>query len=150
MINQKEAAAGNRIPVELQLFRIIVSALLAAHGWARLLAGGVAPFGEFLEAQGFPLGLQIAWAITLLEIVGTILVIFGSRYTSILCAVFAAIYTAGIVLVHASEGWFVVGLGRNGMEYSVLLISSLLLVAYCHLPPAAHSRLKKALKITDN
>lgn len=36
----------------------------------------------------------------------------------------------GIVLVHAPEGWFVVGLGRNGMEYSVLLIVCLLSLAY--------------------
>jgi putative oxidoreductase len=29
----------------------------------------------------------------------------------------------GIILVHAKEGWFVVGAGRNGVEYSVLLIA---------------------------
>lgn len=28
----------------------------------------------------------------------------------------------GIVLVHFKEGWFVVGGGRNGMEYNFLLI----------------------------
>jgi putative oxidoreductase len=32
------------------------------------------------------------------------------------------------------HGWFVVGLGRNGMEYSVLLIVCLLAVAYAHAP----------------
>ena len=42
---------------------------------------------------------------------------------------FIAIYTMGIVLIHAVEGWFVVGAGRNGMEYSLLLIGSLALVA---------------------
>ena len=40
-----------------------------------------------------------------------------------------AIYTMGVVLIHAAEGWFVVGAGRNGMEYSLLLIGSLALVA---------------------
>ena len=29
----------------------------------------------------------------------------------------------GIILVHLREGWFVVGGGRNGVEYSVLLVS---------------------------
>jgi uncharacterized membrane protein YphA (DoxX/SURF4 family) len=29
---------------------------------------------------------------------------------------------AGIALVHWPAGWFVVGAGRNGMEYSILLI----------------------------
>ena len=44
------------------------------------------------------------------------------------------VYLAGIVLVHAPAGWFVVGLGRNGMEYSVLLIACLLLVGWQALP----------------
>lgn len=39
---------------------------------------------------------------------------------------------AGILLVHAREGWFVVGGGRNGMEYSVLLISSLIALIVSH------------------
>ncbi len=30
--------------------------------------------------------------------------------------------------MHAKEGWFVVGVGRNGSEYSVLLIAALLAV----------------------
>ena len=40
---------------------------------------------------------------------------------------------AVIVLVHAPAGWFVVGLGRNGAEYSVLLIACLLCVGLQHV-----------------
>lgn len=119
-------------PMQIVLFRVLVAGLIGIHGWARLLADAVFPFGGFLDAQGFPFGVGIAWGITLLEIVGTILVMVGSRYTSLLCLVFAAIYAAGIVMVHAPEGWFVVGLGRNGMEYSVLLIASLLFISHAH------------------
>jgi putative oxidoreductase len=36
----------------------------------------------------------------------------------------------GILLVHRHDGWFVVGGGRNGVEYSVLLIAVLLLQAW--------------------
>ena len=32
-------------------------------------------------------------------------------------------------MVHAPNGWFVVGAGRNGAEYSVLIIASLVAVA---------------------
>jgi putative oxidoreductase len=46
--------------------------------------------------------------------------------------VFAAVYACGIWLVHAAAGWFVVGLGRNGMEYSVLIITCLLALAWAH------------------
>lgn len=43
------------------------------------------------------------------------------------------LYVMGIVLVHASAGWFVVGVGRNGSEYSVLLIVCLLCVGLQHV-----------------
>gem|GEM_PF-5685317 len=36
----------------------------------------------------------------------------------------------GIILVHAQSSWFVVGLGRNEMEYSILPIVSFLAIAY--------------------
>jgi len=113
--------------------RLVIAGLLAAHGWARLIAGGVAPFGAWLDGTGFPLGFQIAAAVTAYEILGTILLAFG-RWVTWLCLVFAAIYATGLVLVHMPEGWFVVGLGRNGMEYSVLLIACLLALAYVHMP----------------
>ena len=41
---------------------------------------------------------------------------------------FALIHAMGLILMHLPAGWFVVGLGRNGMEYSVLLIIALLCV----------------------
>lgn len=150
MDNNNRAFAAVEVPLQMVLFRLLVAGLLAAHGWARMLAGAVEPFGGFLAANGFPAGLLIAWSITLLEIVGTILVMVGSRYTSVLCGVFAVIYATGIVLVHAAEGWFVVGLGRNGVEYSVLLIGSLVLIGFSHLPKAIQIRFKYVGKHTDN
>lgn len=109
--------------------RLLLSGIIAAHGWARLLSDAVTPFGTWLDNQGLPFGLAIAYGVTALEIVGTPLLAAG-RVTVSLCIVYAAIYTAGIILVHAPEGWFVVGLGRNGMEYSVLLVVCLLGIAY--------------------
>jgi hypothetical protein len=68
-----------------------------------------------------------------------------------LTGIYAAIYAAGIALVHAPEGWFVVGLGRNGMEYSVLLISSLLLIGVNHWPlKNTVATSDNAVKATDN
>jgi len=118
--------------------RLVIAGLLAAHGWARLIAGGVVPFGAWLDSLGFPGGLYIAAAITAFEILGTILLALGIRVTW-LALVYCAIYATGIVLVHWPAGWFVVGLGRNGMEYSVLLISCLALLAYVHAPARAES-----------
>lgn len=113
------------------IIRLALAVLIAAHGWARLLAGGVEPFGRWLDGQGFPFGPGIAVSITAFEIVGTILLAAG-RFVFPLTLVYAAIYAVGIVLVHAPAGWFVVGLGRNGAEYSVLLIICLLCVGLQH------------------
>jgi putative oxidoreductase len=113
----------------LAALRIVVAVLIFIHGLYRLLAGGVAPFGEFLEAQRFPAGTAIAWWITIAEMVGSTALALGAMVRPV-AFYFAAELVMGIVLVHRHDGWFVVGGGRNGMEYSVLLISALLVLAY--------------------
>ena len=111
--------------------RILLACLIAAHGWARLIGGGVVPFGGWLDSQGIPLGVVLAAAITAFEIVGTPLFAAG-LFVFPLSLAYAAIYVAGAILVHLPAGWFVVGLGRNGAEYSALLIACLILVGLQH------------------
>lgn len=111
------------------LLRLALAGLLAVHGWARLLGGGVVPFGEWLQTQGLPAGFYLAAAVTVYEIIATVLFAAG-KWVWQLSLGFIGIYTTGLLLVHAPFGWFVVGAGRNGMEYSVLLILTLGLVGY--------------------
>ena len=111
--------------------RIFLGATMLIHGVARIHAGAVEPFGGFLTAQGLPLGFYVAWAITIFEIAGGIVLAAG-LFVPVVALIFAVQLIAGIVLVHAKDGWFVVGLGRNGMEYSALLIVSFLAVAFAH------------------
>ena len=113
----------------LSALRIGVALLLIAHGIARASLGIVDDFGGFLDAIGFPFGVALAWAITVFEIVGGAVLAWG-RWVRPIALVFGLELAMGIALVHAQEGWFVVGAGRNGMEYSVLLIAVLLAVAY--------------------
>lgn len=112
----------------LRALRIAVATLIFIHGSSRLLTGGVIPFGEFLTESHIPLGTVVAGVITLMEIAGTVTLALG-RFVRPLALYFAAELLMGILLVHAREGWFVVGGGRNGMEYSVLLICVFLAVA---------------------
>jgi putative oxidoreductase len=121
-----------RAPQAMTVVRVVVALLLAIHGWARFIAGGVVPFGAWLDSLGLPFGLGIAVAITVYEIVGTPLLAWGRWWTTELCIVYVVIYATGIALVHWPAGWFVVGLGRNGMEYSVLLIACLVAIAWQH------------------
>jgi len=113
------------------ILRITLACLIAAHGWFRFLNGGVEPFGVWLNGQGIPVGFWVAAAITAAEILGSALLAFG-RMVRPLCGLFAALYAMGILMLHAGEGWFVVGAGRNGAEYSVLLIVALLCVGLQH------------------
>lgn len=113
----------------LTALRIGVATLLFIHGAYRIYVNGPPGFGEALSSMGLPFGVGIAWGITLMEVVGT-LVMASGRFVPYLALYFASILTAGIIIVHAKEGWFVVGGGRNGVEYSVLLILSLLVTAY--------------------
>lgn len=112
--------------------RLTLATLIAIHGWARLFADAVTPFGHWLDSLGFPFGMGIAIFITAFEIIGTILLALR-RFVAPLTLVYAVIYATGIALVHAPSGWFVVGLGRNGSEYSVLLIACLLCVGLQHI-----------------
>lgn len=62
-----------------------------------------------------------------MELLGTPLLAAG-RFVVPLASYFVLVLLVGIAMVHAPEGWFVVGLGRNGVEYSVLLILSLVVI----------------------
>ena len=119
-------------------FRLLVALLIGIHGWYRLHAGASPAFGDWLATQGTPMPHAIAWCVTIGEIVGSACLAIGVCVRPF-ALLFMAIYAMGIVLVHAPEGWFVVGAGRNGMEYSVLLIGSLTLVALRIRTPLWHA-----------
>jgi putative oxidoreductase len=112
--------------------RVTLAGLIAAHGWMRFAGGGVVPFGGWLDSQGVPAGFVVAAFITALEVLGTPLYALG-RFVPALSVTYASIYAVGIAMVHAPDGWFVVGAGRNGAEYSVLLIVCLLCVGAQHV-----------------
>ena len=104
-----------------------VGIIFIAHGAIRTYAGTVGGFGEFLGTKGFPLGAAIAWSITIFEMFGGSLLALG-KYVSVIGLIFIAHQIMGIALVHFQNGWFVVGYSTGGMEYSVLLIASLITI----------------------
>jgi len=110
------------------VLRATLGLLLTIHGVFRILDGGVTGFGGFLGAEHVPFGVLVAWIVTLVEVIGGPTLALG-RLVRPLCAWFSAELFAGILLVHAKDGWFVVGGGRNGMEYSVLLIVGMVVTA---------------------
>ena len=112
----------------LTLLRAGTAAVMIIHGVARTWLGIVDDFGIVLNTWGFPAGFAVAWTITIVEIVGGALLAAGF-FVLPLCAWFAFQLVMGIYLIHGRVGWFVVGAGRNGMEFSVFLLLCLLVIA---------------------
>ncbi|AQA00941.1 hypothetical protein BWQ93_16300 [Sphingopyxis sp. QXT-31] len=117
----------------MEALRITVALLILIHGVYRLTMGLVEPFGTWLDSIGLPYSYGWAMAVTLYELIGPALMLVR-RWTSLAALGHAAILTLGAILVHLPAGWFVVGAGRNGVEYSVLLIAALLAIAWAWWP----------------
>jgi putative oxidoreductase len=101
------------------------------HSIPGILNNGVSDFGKlYLNEVGFaPLGVPLAWAIKISHVVAALCLVF-ERYVKWACIVTIIILIGGIIMVHAKEGWFVVGGGRNGVEFNFLLIVVLLTIMY--------------------
>lgn len=103
------------------LLRILLGLIMISHGSARIYYNTVSLFGDFLTSKSFIFGDNIAWCITILDIAFGLCLLFNKLVNcSSLWFIFVLIM--GIILVHFQNGWFVVGHGQNGVEYSVLLI----------------------------
>ena len=114
------------------ILRIAVAIIFLSHSLHGIFTGNdVNDFGRlFLDEIGFsPFGVAIAWTIIISQIITSILLL-TNKYIRISCIINILILMAGIVTVHFQEGWFVVGAGRNGMEFSFLLIAVLLTILW--------------------
>jgi putative oxidoreductase len=113
------------------LLRIAVAIILLMHSIPGMMDGGVNAFGNlYLNKIGFsPVGLPLAWAIKLSHVACAVLLVLN-RYVKPAALVTIFILVMGIVLVHLKEGWFVVGGGRNGVEYNFLLICVLVTIMF--------------------
>jgi putative oxidoreductase len=112
----------------LVLLRVTTALIFIAHAVIRITDSTVEQFGDFLNSQGFMIGVTIVWILTVFEIVGGLLMAFGFL-TRWLALGFFLILLVGIIIIHAGNGWFVGEHGTGGMEYSVLLMVALLVIA---------------------
>ncbi len=105
--------------------------MLIMHSVPGMFDGGVNDFGNFyLNEVGFaPFGLFIAWSIKLSHLAAAILLLMNKfvKWASII-TIFVLVI--GIYMIHFKEGWYVVGGGRNGVEFNFLLICAFLTVMF--------------------
>jgi putative oxidoreductase len=124
-------AQGDKYSKALLFLRAVAAVMMFVHGAARISNGSVGELGDFLGGWGIPLGFYAAWAITLFELVGSVMLVVGV-YAWIIALLFAIELAVGIAMVHWKQGWFVVGAGTGGMEFSVVLVAIFLAVAYAY------------------
>ncbi|TPG37614.1 DoxX family protein [Flavobacterium pectinovorum] len=113
------------------LLRIAVAIILLTHSLFGIFDNGINDFGNlYLNQIGFaPFGVFLAWSIKLSHVIAAVLLIWN-KYIKLAGFVTIFVLIMGIILVHFKEGWFVVGGGRNGVEYNFLLIIVLLAIMY--------------------
>jgi len=105
------------------LLRFGVAIIFLSHSLHGIFTGNdVNDFGNlFLNKIGFaPFGIFIAWCVVISQIITSLLLI-TNKVVKISCII-NIILIFGIITVHFEEGWYVVGAGRNGMEFSFILI----------------------------
>ncbi|HEU4535334.1 MAG TPA: DoxX family membrane protein [Polyangiaceae bacterium] len=129
-------------PAQLQgyrLLRVALASVFVVHASVRIGLGIVDDFSGYWQATfGAPpaLGLFASWAVTLVELAGGLLLAAG-RFVAPLAAWFSLQLAVGVLTIHARAGWFVVGAGRNGMEYSALIVAGLAALVLLRPPRAA-------------
>jgi putative oxidoreductase len=113
------------------LLRVAVAIILIMHSVPGMFNNGVNEFGKYyLNEIGFsPLGIPLAWIIKLSHLLCVFCFLFN-RYTKPAAIITILILLSGIILLHAKEGWYVVGGGRNGVEFNFLLIAVLLTIIF--------------------
>ncbi len=113
------------------ILRSAVAIILLTHSIPGMFNNGVNDFGNlYLNQIGFaPVGVYLAWLIKISHVVCAVLLLLN-KFIKPAAIVTIFILIMGIVLVHFKEGWFVVGGGRNGVEYNFLLICVLVAIMF--------------------
>lgn len=114
------------------LIRFALATIFLSHSLHGIFTNNdVNDFGNlFLNQIGFaPFGVFIAWTTVISQIISS-LFLLADRYTKVASVINILILISGIITVHFKEGWFVVGAGRNGMEFSFVLIFMLLTLIF--------------------
>lgn len=112
----------------LAILRVVLGVIFIAHGYPKI-AAGAAGTGEFFAQLGIPLAGFFAWVVTLLEVFGGVALVIGFLVTPI-SLLLAFHMLVGIILVHAPNGFYVIGPGQGGIEFNLVLIAGLLALVF--------------------
>jgi putative oxidoreductase len=119
--------------VAVDLIKLVVCAIIFTHGVHRYLYGEIGPLSDALAHFGFPFPSAQAQLVNLAETGGVLLIALGILVRT-MCAVLVVIFATGIALIHWQLGFFIIGPGDGGWEFSALLIACFIAVALDYWP----------------
>jgi putative oxidoreductase len=114
-------------PVAPVVLRVVVGAVMAAHGWQKLTDMGPAMFGETMVADlGIPAPVAVGWLVTLVELIGGGLLVLG-LFTR-LSALATALLLAGTTILVKTDFGLIAPMGAMlpGAELDLALIGGAL------------------------
>lgn len=116
---------------DTDLIRLAIAGISMMHGCWRIYSGDVVALSGVIREQGFAFSDTIAWAITLNESVGALLLALRLLVWPV-GAGMLIVYATGILLFNIHRGFFVVGAGDAGWEYNALLIVCTVVTLWCN------------------
>jgi putative oxidoreductase len=123
----------------LEFVRIASASILIIHPIGGLRdPAGLNDLGLYFSSLGFPFGVQLVWGSMFLQIASSLALIAG-RLVVPACLGHMLVLCTGIWLFHAPH-WFVigpdsiVGPGKEGVEYSTLLIACFVSILLAYWP----------------
>jgi putative oxidoreductase len=123
----------------LQFTRIASAAILIIHPIGGLRdPAGLNDLGLYFSSIGFPFGVPLVWGAMFLQIASS-LALLARRFVLPACVGHMIVLGTGIWLFHAPH-WFVigpdnvVGPGKEGIEYSTLLITCFISILLAYWP----------------
>lgn len=128
----------------LEFVRIASASILLIHPIGGLRdPAGLNDLGLYFSSIGFPFGVQLVWGSMFLQITSS-LALITRRFVVPACFGHILVLVTGIWLFHAPH-WFVigpdnvVGPGKEGIEYSTLLITCFTGILIAYWPKRMHS-----------
>jgi putative oxidoreductase len=123
----------------LEFVRIASASILIIHPIGGLRdPAGLNDLGLYFSSIGFPFGVQLVWGSMFLQIASS-LALIARRLVVPACFGHMLVLVTGICLFHAPH-WFVigpdnvVGPGKEGIEYSMLLITCIVSILLAYWP----------------
>jgi putative oxidoreductase len=90
----------------LLLARVLIGVVMFAHGYEKMVINGIGRTTEGFEHLSIPLAIVSASFVTVVEFIGSVLLIAGAL-TPVMCGLMLVIMVGAAVFVHGANGIFV-------------------------------------------